>query len=98
MAISQRTVSRAWRNRSCTYIRPFTTSTTFFKTPDKIDLAELRSKAAQIKEPPQDIGGWRVTDASKNFPETALRAILQEYEYRLRDGLFRFQKKNMPIC
>jgi len=62
-----------------------------------------RSALREIKnipEPDTDIAGWRTTKASTDFPETPLRAILQEYEMRIRDNLFNFQKdtyKNVII-
>jgi len=61
------------------------------------------NKAKEIKPPEmgeRELGGWRCTKTSKEFPETALRAILQEYEIRLRDNLFKFQKdkyKDMTV-
>jgi len=62
--------------------------------------SSAKQQINQIPEPEKDIAGWRTTQASKDFPETPLRAILQEYELRIRDNLFNFQKdtyKNVII-
>jgi len=82
-------------------LRRFCTKVQFRKDPPKQSLQNLLRNAKDVPNPPKrDIGGWRVTQASEDFPETALRAILQEYEIRLRDNLFKFQKskyQQMPI-
>ena len=78
---------------STKFYRHFATQVKVKRGPEKANLNLIKA-AQNIGEPPErDIAGWRTTQASKEFPETALRAILQEYEIRLRDNLFKFQKE-----
>jgi len=78
---------------STNFLRHFATKASFKSVEPRANLNLIKAAKEIPKPPERDISGWRTTQASKEFPETALRAILQEYEVRLRDNLFKFQKE-----